>query len=149
MGSGNCGSICIPQCFSLFLSVRWLRVCCCYVPNIQNLKPFTLSPADGSLTPSDAGSVVEVTLTVAKNKSYELGLKLNLPAHDVESIHRTYSDPKDQILHIVLDFLNQEKPTWRMIVNALSSRLVNLPQLAQMLEKAHIPGSMIHASECH
>ncbi|CAI8041005.1 hypothetical protein GBAR_LOCUS22788 [Geodia barretti] len=37
-------------------------------------------------------------------------------------------------------FLNQEpRPTWRVIVDALKSSAVNLPQLAMTVEAAHFP----------
>ena len=90
------------------------------------------------LTPSDAAEVVEELLP-AQNKSYELGLKLNLPPHEVENIHSTYSKQEKRLLHVIMQFLNQAepRPTWRVIIDALRSRLVNLPQLGQELAACH------------
>ena len=95
---------------------------------------------DGVLTPNDAVKVVEELLP-AQNQSYELGLKLNLPPHEVKSIHATLTEPRKRLLQIVIEFLNQvdPKPTWRVIVDALKSPLVNLPQLARAVETAHFP----------
>ncbi|CAI8024815.1 hypothetical protein GBAR_LOCUS14380, partial [Geodia barretti] len=92
------------------------------------------------LTPNDAVKVLEELLP-AQNESYELGLRLNLKPHDVKSIHATVSVPRKRLLQIVLEFLNQvePRPTWRVIVDALKSPAVNLPQLAMTLEAAHFP----------
>ncbi|CAI8028793.1 Ankyrin repeat domain-containing protein 50 [Geodia barretti] len=92
------------------------------------------------LTPNDAVKVLEELLP-AQNQSYELGLRLNLKPHEVKSIHATFSDPRKRLLQIVLEFLNQvePRPTWRVIVDALKSPAVNLPQLAMAVEAAHFP----------
>ncbi|CAI8032727.1 hypothetical protein GBAR_LOCUS18479 [Geodia barretti] len=92
------------------------------------------------LTPNDAVKVLEELLP-AQNESYELGLRLNLKPHDVKSIHATVSEPRKRLLQIVLEFLNQvePRPTWRVIVDALKSPAVNLPQLAMAVEAAHFP----------
>ena len=95
---------------------------------------------DGFLTPNDAVQVVEELLP-AQNQSYELGLKLKLPPHEVESIHSTYSEPRQRLLRIIMLFLKQvaPQPTWRVIVDALESPFVNLPHLARAVETAHFP----------
>ena len=94
----------------------------------------------GVLTPNDAVQVLEELLP-AQNQSYELGLKLKLPPHEVESIDSTYSKPRQRLLRIIMLFLNQvdPKPTWRVIVDALKSPVVNLPQLSSTVEEAHFP----------
>ena len=90
------------------------------------------------VTPSDAAEVVEELLP-AQNKSYELGLKLNLPPYEVENTHSSYSKQEKRLLHVIMQFLNQAepRPTWRVIIDALRSRLVNLPQLGQELAACH------------
>ena len=95
---------------------------------------------DGVLTSNDAVQVVEELLP-AQNKSYQLGLKLKLPPHEVESIHSTYPTTEERLLRIIMLFLNQvdPQPTWRVIVDALKSPVVNLPQLARAVETAHFP----------
>ena len=69
------------------------------------------------------------------------GLKLNLPVHEVEAICARYSDPRTRLLHIIIDFLEQAepRPTWRVIVNALRSPIVNLTALARKVEAVHFP----------
>ena len=92
------------------------------------------------MTPNDAVQILEELLP-AQNQSYELGLKLKLPPHEVERIHSTYTTPEERLLRIIMLFLNQvdPKPTWRVIVDALKSPVVNLPQLAREVETAHFP----------
>ena len=66
---------------------------------------------------------------------------LNLKPRDVEAFRNTYQDPKDRLYHIILAFLRQAepRPTWRVIVDALRSPLVNLTALAERVEAAHFP----------
>ena len=80
-------------------------------------------------------------LVEAQNHSYRLGLKLKLPSHVVDSIRAQYSDPRDRLLQVLLEFMRQTepRPTWRVIIDALRSRAVNLPHLAEIVEAAHFP----------
>ena len=77
----------------------------------------------------------------AQNRSYVLGLKLQLPLHVVDSICEKYSEPRDRLLQVIIEFTKQvePKPTWRAIVDALRSPAVNLPQLAMKVEVKHFP----------
>ena len=95
---------------------------------------------DETLTPNDAAKVLAELLD-AQNKSYILGLTLGLPQAEVEAIHKTYTDPRDHLLHIIIPFLKgvKPRPTWRVIVDALRSPAVNLPALAKSVEAAHFP----------
>ena len=95
---------------------------------------------DETLGPEDAGKILEELLD-AQHQSHLLGLMINVNPHDVEAIQMTYQQPKDRLLHIIIAFLNQTqpRPTWRVIINALRSQIVNLPHLATSLEAAHFP----------
>ena len=66
---------------------------------------------------------------------------MNVKPRDVEAIQATYQQPKDRLLHIIIAFLNQTepRPTWRVIVNALKSPVVDLTALASRVEAAHFP----------
>ena len=79
----------------------------------------------------------------AQNHAHLLGLMMNVKPRDVEAIQATYQQPKDRLLHIILAFLNQAepRPTWRVIVDALKSPVVNLETLAMRVEAAHFPTS--------
>ena len=114
--------------------------------------------ADEVLTPDDATKIVEELLP-AQNKSHLLGLKLNLPRYEVAATHSRYSDPVDRLLHVITEFLRRTvtpKPTWRVIVEALRSPLVNLPDLARRVEADHFPdlasipqnSGMVHEKTC-
>ena len=65
------------------------------------------------------------------------GLKLV----EVEAICKMHQDPKKRLCQIILAFLRQTEPlpTWRAIVNALRSPIVNLTALAKRVEAAHFP----------
>ena len=112
---------------------------------IHEWQPYSLAiaaPTGGeTLTPNDAVKVVLEELLPAQNHSHMLGLKLGLPLHDVESIQSNYHDPRDRLLKVISEFLRQEQtgPTWRVIVDALRSPVVNLPALAQKVEATHFP----------
>jgi hypothetical protein len=98
------------------------------------------SAVDETLTPDDAADVFEELLP-AQNKSYELGLKFKLPQHVVEAIHKEL--PSDKcLLQILIKFLEQaERPTWRVIVDALKNPVVGLTALARRVEAVHFPDS--------
>ena len=103
----------------------------------------TVAPVvDDTLVPDDAGKILEELLD-AQNHAHLLGLMMNVKPRDVEAVQATYQQPKDRLLHIILAFLNQAepRPTWRAIVEALRSPVVNLPALAKKLEAAHFPDS--------
>ena len=112
--------------------------------SLYEWQPYSLAiaaPTGGeTLTPNDAVKVLEELLP-AQNHSHMLGLKLGLPLHDVESIQSNYHDPRDRLLKVISEFLRQEQtgPTWRVIVDALRSPVVNLPALAQKVEATHFP----------
>ena len=90
------------------------------------------------MSPDSVGDMLEELLE-AQNQSYVLGLKLKLPLHVVDAIHSTYLRPEDRLLHVLIEFTKQidPRPTWRVIIDALRTRVVNLPHLAQKVEAAH------------
>ena len=95
---------------------------------------------DETLAPDDAGEIFEELLP-ACNKSLMLGLALNLSLSEVEAIHMQYQNPRQCLLRVIMSFLEQvePRPTWGVIVEALRSRAVNLPDLARRVEAALIP----------
>ena len=94
---------------------------------------------DKTLTPDDAIDVLAELLD-AQLHSYILGLKLNLPLSTVDSIHVKYTEPKDRLLHVLIEFTKQvENATWRAIVDALRNPVLNLVPLAKRVEAAHFP----------
>ena len=107
---------------------------------------FVAPAVDETLKPDDVADMLEELLP-AKTQSYVLGLKLKIPHHEVEAIHCQYLDPMERLLHILLSFTRQKepRPTWRIIVDALRSRPVNLPRLAMQVEAVRcrdvVPGT--------
>ena len=102
----------------------------------------TVTTEDVTLTERDAKDILE-ELQEAMNKAYELGLVLKLLPHEVDAIRKTYPDPRDCLLQVILAFLRQAepRPTWRVIVDALRNPIVNLTALAERVEAAHFPDS--------
>ena len=95
---------------------------------------------DNVLTDSDAVNILE-ELTDAQNHSHILGLLLSIKPVEVEAICKMYQNPKERLCQIVLAFLRQAEPppTWRAIIKALRSPIVNLTALAKRVEAAHFP----------
>ena len=88
-----------------------------------------------TLTERDAAKILEELLD-AQNSAHLLGLMLNVKPRDVDAILIKYQDPKDRLYHIIIAFLGQAepRPTWRVIVGALRSPVVNLTALARELK---------------
>ena len=94
---------------------------------------------DETLNADDVAGMLDELLE-AQNQSYVFGLKLKLPLHLVDAIHSTHLTPKDRLLHVLIEFTKQtDRPTWRVIIDALRSPAVNLPNLAEKVEAAHLP----------
>ena len=100
--------------------------------------PQAKTQGDKTLGPDDALKVLEEILE-AQNASRFLGLKWNIPEYIISGIHSTYNEPKDRLYYVIVEFLKQldPTPTWRVIADALKSPAVNLPRLAQKIERDH------------
>ena len=87
----------------------------------------------------DTQEILEKLLPHAKAKSFALGLMLNVPLHNVEAIHSNALDPSQRILEIIIVFVRQNypAPTWRAIIKALRSTIINLPEVADELENSY------------
>ena len=111
-----------------------------YKELLTYLENRVIGRGDELLAEKDIAGVVEEMLE-AQNCSYKLGLKLGLEPHLLDSIH----SEKDQFkcfLQVITEFIRQApSPTWRLLVEALRSRLVNLPQLAKKVEANRCPTS--------
>ena len=95
---------------------------------------------DETLNTADAVNVLDELLE-AQTHHYVLGLKLKLPVHLVDSICATHPQPRHRLLQMLIEFMKQlePRPTWRVIIHALKTPAINLPQLAKKLEVAHCP----------
>jgi hypothetical protein len=91
----------------------------------------------------DEHDVTEIVpeILLVQTKSEILGRILKLPKPTVDSIIYKYSDPQEQLIHVIDTFVNQvhPKPTWRAIVDALKNPLINLPHLAEEIKQRHCP----------
>ena len=100
----------------------------------------TAPSGDDILKESDAGNILE-ELAEAQNHAHLLGLMLKISPWDVEAIQKKHKEPVDKLYDIIRAFLKQAEPppTWRAIVNALRSKIVNLTALSKRVEAAHFP----------
>ena len=62
------------------------------------------------LTERDAKNVFKELLE-ATNKAYLLGLAFELPPHEVDAIKKTYPDPQECLLQVILAFLTSGAQT--------------------------------------
>ena len=94
--------------------------------------------AEKTLSQNDDIEILEELLP-AKNQSVLLARKLKIPRHTVEAIHNEPVDQTQRLYRVIQEFLGQvePKPTWRVILDALRSPAVNLPRLAEEIERRH------------
>ena len=78
-------------------------------------------------------------IIAAQTKSEQLGRVLRVPSHTVDSIIQQYTKPEDRLFHVIDEFVKQIEPTptWRVILDGLRNPLVNLPRLAESIEKKY------------
>ena len=93
---------------------------------------------DKTLDQNDVTEICSDIIT-AQTKSEQLGRVLKVPIHTVESIIQQDSKSEDRLLHVIDAFVKQVEPTptWRVILDALRNPLVNLPRVAEDIEKKH------------
>ena len=118
-----------------------MRLCLATVVYSLFFPSLNAAPAgDHILTESDAVNILE-ELTEALGHANILGVMLSIKPVELEAISKKYQDPKERFYQIILAFLRQAEPspTWRAIVNALKSPIVNLTALAKRVEAAHFP----------
>ena len=102
------------------------------------LSSFRVDGTGKTLSQDDAVEIVEELLP-AKNQSVFLAGKLKIPDHTVETIHKEQTDQKERLYRVIQEFLKQvePRPTWRIILDVLRSPVVNLPRLAEDIERRH------------
>ena len=112
-----------------------------YLSFIARLNPPVGSSFDMILTEANADEILEKLLPDVEECLHTLGQKL-LPTMDkVNRIIQMNVDNQEKLRWVITTFLKQKepKPTWRRIVEALSSHSVNLQDLATKLKRAHCP----------
>ncbi len=71
-----------------------------------------------------------------RNKWYNIGLKLGVESHTLDSIGDRFDDPTDCLREVIKQWLKggSPQPTWRALVDALKSCVVGEEKLASELE---------------
>jgi len=86
------------------------------------------------LSIDDLGAVWEAVLD-ACTKSYEIGLKLNIPVATLDSIRVQFEAPKDKLRETLKVWLKTAtEPKWQDILDALRSFAVEESRLATTVE---------------
>ena len=71
---------------------------------------------------------------------YGIGLRLGLEQTVLQGVEKEYSNTKEMLREMLGKWLKQVTPvpTWVALIDALRSKTVNEPSLAEQLEKRHI-----------
>ena len=99
---------------------------------------FHVTGSEIKLGPDDHNTVLSEIID-AKTKAYYLGLQLSLTTATVEGIRQQYSDPQDRLSQLLIEYLKKidPPPTWKAIAHALRSTTVDIPYLAERIEKKY------------
>ena len=133
-----------PHPFFYTLEQGWIQVLFWSIDIIHDhctarfLSSFPLDGAQETLSQSDDMKILEELLP-AKNQTVFLARKLIIPDHTVETIHKEQTDQTERLYRVIQEFLKgvEPRPTWRVILDALRSPAVNLPRLAEDIERRH------------
>ena len=104
---------------------------------------FAADPEERVLEEKDVPEIVREVLD-AQNQSEMLGRVLKLPKSTVDAILKQYSGPKDQLFHVIDEFVKQVEPTptWRVIADAVGHPLVGIPNVAKRMEEKYCSVSL-------
>ena len=96
----------------------------------------------------DLGEVWEAVLD-ACTKSYEIGLKLNIPVATLERIHGQFEAPREKLREALKVWLKTApKPTWQDILDALQSSAVEESRLATTVEAKYCTTARSSGQAC-
>ena len=114
--------------------------CCLYFILCMIYLHFSfIGDLDTLLNLDDAIEIFDEIVDV-KDKSENLGLLLELPLALRSSLQQQYSNPEVHLLHIIIEFLKikEPKPTWRVIIDALTHPLLHYDELAQEIKRKYL-----------
>ena len=77
---------------------------------------------------------VFLEVDAAMGRAEQLGM---LRTHEVEGICERYKEPRDQLLHVLIESAKRGKLTWRRLADAMKTSAVDLPLIAQKIEREH------------
>ena len=97
-----------------------------------------ISMACGKLSTSDLSKVRNEILSAAA-KWYDIGLELGMTADYLDTIRKTNDDPQDCLRKLLRRWLScvDPQPSWKALINALSSPAVNYQALASKIEEKY------------
>ena len=68
-----------------------------------------------------------------RTKWFDIGVELKVKTSTLKSIEAKYDDPKDCFREVISEWL-KDHPTWKSLVDALRTRVIDEPKLASDLE---------------
>ena len=109
--------------------------------NLKFVKLYLCSIVESPLRVDDLCVVLE-ELYVARSHWYNLGLGLGLKFDVLDTIKtRCSGNPMECFRDTLKDYLKTVTPSWRALVEALRSPIVDQPQVAEKVEKKYCPAS--------
>ena len=81
-------------------------------------------------------STVRNALHDVRTKWFDIGVELKVKISTLKSIETKYhGDDKDCLREVITEWLKaNDHPTWKLLVNALKTRVIDEPRLAAELE---------------
>ena len=80
-------------------------------------------------------STVRNELHDVRTKWLDIGVELKVKIATLKSIEAKYNDPKDCLREVITEWLKaDDHPTWKSLVDALRTRVIDEPKLATELE---------------
>ena len=91
------------------------------------------------LTSEDLGCVLGEVLDVSADW-YDLGLQLKVRTGTLDNIRADFTAAKHRLREMLKAWLTTgDNPSWKILIDALKSRMVGASQLAAALEKMYCP----------
>ena len=80
-------------------------------------------------------STVRNEIHDVRTKWYDIGVELKVKISTLKSIEARYGDAKDCLREVITEWLKaNDHPTWKSLVDALKTRVIDEPKLAAELE---------------
>ena len=80
-------------------------------------------------------SAVRNELHDVRTKWFDIGVELKVKTSTLKSIEAKYDDPKDCLREVITEWLKAgDHATWKSLVDALRTRVIDEPKLATELE---------------
>ena len=100
-------------------------------------------PDDSSTSPPPSLRVLLNELHSVRDSWYNIGLQLGIPHTELDCIRHEYENPLDllrEMLRKWLDIAINPRPSWKAVITALRSPIVDKKHVAEQLESKYCKG---------